>query len=123
MTKGALISTILGIGAAAGLCTVFVKVSSPYVTVADAQKGGSDVHVMGKVVDHTLQQGAREAKFTITDESGQMPVIYTGPPLTSLASAPKVVVIGSYEQGVFHSDKMLVKCPSKYEAQKGGGGA
>ena len=118
MKTGILVSTGLALVAGVGLTTVFVNNASPYVTIehaADNQK----VHVVGKIVPNTLKQNTlqREVFFELKDDSGVMPVRYTGPPQSNLASATQVVVIGSRKAGVFEATQMLVKCPSKYESE------
>jgi cytochrome c-type biogenesis protein CcmE len=44
-----------------------------------------------------------------------MQVIYTGPPPQDMSLATEIVAIGSMQGAEFHSNKLLVKCPSKYE--------
>lgn len=119
MKKGVLISTAVGLCAAAGLMTVFINSSSPYVTVAEAAKHPSKVHVVGKIVQETLKSSVLqgEVNFTIKDDTGSMPVRYVGPPQSNLEHATQVVVIGSVEKDVFLAKQMLVKCPSKYESE------
>lgn len=120
MRQGALISGVIAIAATIGLTTVFVKNASPYMTVAEAMEGSSDVHVVGELVPNSLQLNTlgRQTKFVLKDETGEMPVVYTGPPQSNLSSATQIVVIGYQEDGVFHSKQMLVKCPSKYESEQ-----
>lgn len=119
MRQGALISGVIAGAAIIGLTTVFVNNASPYVTIAQAAEHQGDVHVVGKIVPSSLHLNTlgRETKFQLTDESGTMNVVYTGPPLSNLAAATQVVVIGSHKDGALHSKQMLVKCPSKYESE------
>lgn len=120
MKTGTIISTVLAAGAGIGLMTVFVSNASPYVTIKEAETSGSNVHVVGKIVPSTLRQNslARQVNFKIQDETGEMPVLYTGPPLSNLETATQVVVIGSKKDNVFEAHQMLVKCPSKYESEE-----
>ncbi|MBX3112267.1 MAG: cytochrome c maturation protein CcmE [Fimbriimonadaceae bacterium] len=119
MKPGIIVSIALAAVGVVGLGMVFVSNASPYVTVKEAQNHGAGVHVVGEIVPETLQEKTldRQVKFNLKDATGTMPVVYTGPPQSNLASAKQVVVIGTMKEGTFHSEKMLVKCPSKYESE------
>ncbi|MBL8086941.1 MAG: cytochrome c maturation protein CcmE [Chthonomonas sp.] len=119
MKLGVLVSIVVGLAAAGGLTTVFVSNSSPYVTIQDASGHPQRVHVVGKIVPDTLKRNtlAGEVRFNLKDETGAMAVKYVGPPQPNLESATQVVVVGKLDEGVFHADQMLVKCPSKYESE------
>ena len=121
---GALISTLFGLLALGVLAGVFVKNASPYVTIAEARASdAAGIHVAGQIEKGTLQTDAarHEIRFTLKDDQGQtLPVVYTGAPVSSLGSASKVVAIGNMRSRSLHSDQLLVKCPSKYEAAKAG---
>ena len=106
-----------------GLCAVvfaFVKNSSPYVTVAQAKehRGGS-VHLSGDLLRETIHQGAGRLTFEMVDEEGQRAqVVFKGMAPSNMKDATKVVAIGSMKGDVFEADKLLLKCPSKYESEK-----
>lgn len=123
MKLGAVISGVVALGAAVGLTTVFIQNASPYATVEEAGKysGSNGIHIAGQLVAETLQQDPmkKQIRFQLKDDSGVMNVVYTGSPITNLHTATQVVVIGSYTDGTFHARDMLVKCPSKYESEKG----
>lgn len=55
--------------------------------------------------------------FDITDGKSTMTVIFTGT-LTNYQEGIPAVVIGDYNNGIFHAQKVLLKCPSKYEAME-----
>lgn len=117
VSAGVALVSILGLGA------VFMMNASPYEKVAEVTKSGSSAHVVGEIQPGTIRQNVlkQSINFTIKDETGVMPVSYTGDPVSNLETATKVVVIGKYEDGAFHARDMQVKCPSKYEAEKSGG--
>lgn len=119
MKIGVIVSSALAVIACVGLTTVFVNNASPYVTVQEVKGRSQKVHVVGKIVPHTLKQNslAQEVSFELKDASGTMPVRYIGPPQSNLATATQVVVIGTKKDGIFEANQMLVKCPSKYESQ------
>lgn len=116
-----LLPLVIGSAAITGMVFTFVSQASPYVTVADAQaKKGDNLHLPGEMLKETLQVSARErtVKFTLRDEKGAtVPVVYHGNPPANMGEATRVVVIGGMKNGVFESEKMLLKCPSKYEAE------
>jgi cytochrome c-type biogenesis protein CcmE len=45
-------------------------------------------------------------------------VYYKDPMPPDLLKSDQVVVVGSYNQGTFVADKILLKCPSKYQEEK-----
>ena len=93
---------------------------TPYVSIAEATASKSNVQVKG-LLDKSIppQQIGNEFNFTLKDEeSGQtMPVKYKGTKPDQFDSAYHVVAIGKYnvEDKIFNANKLLIKCPSKYE--------
>ena len=50
------------------------------------------------------------------DDNGQEQKVYYKEPMPAdFIKSEKVVVIGSYHDEAFIADKILLKCPSKYE--------
>lgn len=113
----------LTIGAAAltGMFFVFMNGASPYVTVAEAKvTAGDRLHLKGAIVDGSLDARPREGKvfFTLKDEKGDLcKVVYNGPPPSNMGEAKEVVAIGRMKGEHFESDKLQLKCPSKYESE------
>ena len=96
----------------------FNSTLAAYVSFAEARSSSSAVQVAG-FPDH---QGASfdtetgEFLFTMTDEeSSVMQVSFKGVKPGNFDQAEKVVVVGSYEEGVLKATQILVKCPSKYD--------
>lgn len=119
--QGSYVSAGVALTSVIGLGLVFMLNASPYATVKDvAASTSSGAHVVGEIEKGTIRRNFVEQSlnFTIYDATGKMPVSYTGSPVSNLENATKVVVIGKYENGVFHARDMQVKCPSKYEAEK-----
>ncbi|MEX0779165.1 MAG: cytochrome c maturation protein CcmE [Balneolales bacterium] len=97
----------------------FSKNISSYVDFEQAASIDSDrVHVVGVWDSDKPSNFSKETqKFTfhMTDESGNSHrVVYPKAKPTNFEQAEQVVVIGRMENGVFYSNDMLVKCPSKY---------
>lgn len=119
---GAIITALVAIGGIAAVGTAFVSNASPYGTFADARKTKSEsMHVAGDVLKETVSTDLKHGtmRFQMKDTTGEtMQIVYSGPPPSNLGEATKVVAIGGIQNGEFHSEKLLIKCPSKYEGQK-----
>lgn len=109
-----------GAMALTGMTFVFVSSSSPYVTVAQAKTASGDrLHLKGDLVKSTLRTLPRERQvhFVLRDDAGDTTqVVFHGPPPANMGEATEVVAIGSMKGDAFHANKMLLKCPSKYNA-------
>lgn len=122
MTRGALLTISLATLGLGGMVYAFLNSASPYVTIAEAKQAGKqNVHLPGEILKPTLQTDitARQVRFRMKDEKGdEVQVVYNGPAPSNLGTATKVVAIGSMSGDVFECDKMLIKCPSKYEGEQ-----
>jgi cytochrome c-type biogenesis protein CcmE len=95
--------------------------SSTYATfnVAIANEG-DEYHVVGKYVkdkgiEYNPQQNANRCVFYLKDnENKELKVIYNGAKPQDFEMSEQIVVTGKAENGVFIADKILMKCPSKY---------
>lgn len=100
--------------------SVFAFQSSvtPYVTFAQARSTAGAVQVKGtlgagKIVE---AEGGRLTRFTLRDDAGEeVAVLYRGVKPEGMEQAAGIVAIGRYVDGQFAADKLLVKCPSKYQ--------
>ncbi|MEG6584466.1 cytochrome c maturation protein CcmE domain-containing protein [Dendrosporobacter sp. 1207_IL3150] len=90
---------------------------TPYVTFAQAKSSKSQVQVKGTLSKSNLIQSERNSLiFALRDEAGEeVTVVYKGTKPEGMDQAESVVAIGRYNNGQFHADKLLVKCPSKYQ--------
>ena len=93
---------------------------TPYVGFADAMAKTRPCQIMGTVdKEFTKYDYDRRALvFRLLNEKGERIVVeYEGPKPGNFDQAKQVVAIGLYENGhgTFKADKLLVKCPSKYE--------
>lgn len=122
MTRGALVTILIAVLAMAGVVFAFITNSSPYVTVAQAKTMSSaNLHLAGDIVKETLRSNSRDRRMTfdIKDEKGEtISVDYRGAIPANINEAKQVVAIGGIKDGKFHSEQLLVKCPSKYEGEK-----
>ena len=100
----------------------FADSVTPYVGVADARAAQRNVQVKG-VPDGTVAPHMEDGHFvfSIADEdTGEtMLVRYKGAKPDTFDDAYHVVAVGKYTGDAFAADKLLIKCPSKYEEEKG----
>ena len=110
---GVLIVAFLAYGA-----TSFKSNLTPYVTFEEAQKSVRRVQVAGGLVpDSTSYIEDKEVlQFGLVEEGGEtMTVLYEGIKPGNFEEATQIVAIGTYSDGAFHANQLLVKCPSKYQ--------
>jgi cytochrome c-type biogenesis protein CcmE len=117
--KTAIAITVVVIAAGVGLWSLIGGGGvTPYVGFAEARAAGSNVQVMGEVIPTGTDYDPMEGTFSffITDDTGdRMKVVYGGTKPGNFDQATSVVCIGRYSDEAFHADKLLVKCPSKYQ--------
>lgn len=96
--------------------------SSYYMRVGEllSSPASGRVKVEGEVVEGSVSRGER-LRFEITDGERRLMVIYGGaevPP--NFREGRPVVVEGRYEpgRGIFVADRIMTKCPSKYEGKR-----
>ena len=67
-----------------------------------------------------ITDDGKAVKFKLRDENGQEAmVIYKGIKPDNIEQATSIVAIGKYHSDQFIADKLLVKCPSKYQQSQG----
>ena len=119
---GTVVSIFVATLAVSGMVIAFLSNASPYVSIKEAKLStADDLHVSGSLDKDSLKNDHRkhELRFTLVDEAGdRLPVVYTGETINNMEEATKIVAIGKYEDGTLQAHKLLVKCPSKYEAEK-----
>jgi|SRR5450830_1773492 cytochrome c-type biogenesis protein CcmE len=121
MKKGYIVAAVLA-GAFLVLgVTSFRQTLTPYVSFDVAKKTRGSVQVMGSLEKGSERYDAsrQELSFSILDEHGRnLPVLYRGIKPANFRDALSIVAIGRYEAGALHAEKLLVKCPSKYQGQE-----
>jgi len=96
---------------------------SPYVTFQYAEKHpGKYVQILGKrAKDSEVIHSASGFTFTLTDDAGSMlTAFHNGVKPQNFEHTEQVVLLGKYsaQKKIFEADKVLVKCPSKYQKEK-----
>ena len=106
--------------------------ASSYVTFEEAKRRGSDgdrskIHVVGKlkktesdeVMDITPSKDQLSFTFVMLDENeAEQKVFHPNPIPQDFDRSEQVVVVGSYQKDLFIADKILLKCPSKYQGDE-----
>ena len=100
----------------------FTTSASPFVTSRQAlEREGQRVHITGTLVKNSIQRDIKTGAlvFSLTDTDGtKFNVVHRGDPPTNMGTATSAVVIGTMKGGLFNSDQLLLKCPSKYEGEQ-----
>ena len=110
---------LLAVAAGFGI-TSFRKTMTPYISFAEARQASGMVQVNGVLAnkDYVVKQDEQYLKFDLKDSNGEvMNVEYRGVIPGNFDQATSIVAIGRYQNGTFAADQLLVKCPSKYQAE------
>jgi cytochrome c-type biogenesis protein CcmE len=120
---------IIVIAAAIGVIVSTAGDASSYVTFDEARrladKGNeSKIHVVGTLKKNNSDQiiGIERSpdllsfKFVMVDENNnEQTVLYPQPIPQDFEKSEQVVVVGAYHNDTFVAEKILLKCPSKYQ--------
>lgn len=93
---------------------------SPYLSVSKVvqKEEVNNVQVNGTIVHNSTKyyQNNNTRVFGLTDGKSEITVVYTGV-ISNYQEGLPAVVMGDYSHGTIHADKVLLKCPSKYESK------
>ena len=98
----------------------FNKTVTPYISFAEARHASGLVQVNGVLADkqYVLKQAEQYLSFRLRYQKGEvLPVEYRGVIPGNFDQATSIVAIGRYQDGKFAAEQLLVKCPSKYQAE------
>ncbi len=93
-----------------------------YMTISELRSCSAcqsqTVRVLGNVAPDSVQANTatQVVRFTITQGSQRLPVVYGGIVPDTFRSGLQVVVEGHMVNGVFQAQTLLAKCPSKFQA-------
>jgi cytochrome c-type biogenesis protein CcmE len=110
---------LLAVAATVGVSS-FKRTMTPYIGFAEARTASGLVQVNGKLADkgYILKPEEQFLRFNLRDEKGDvMPVEYRGVIPGNFDQAVSVVAIGRFQADHFEAQQLLVKCPSKYQAE------
>lgn len=128
MKKSHILALVI-IAAAAGVIISTTGDASSYVTFDEAYQLASSgntksLHVVGELKKDASGQviGIKKSPdnlsftFVLVDENKKEQTVYHNEPIPpDFMRSEKVVVIGHYESDFFLAEKILLKCPSKYQ--------
>ncbi len=120
MNLKVMLAVVLLVAATAIGITSFKKSVTPYISFAEARTAHGLVQVNGLLADkqYVLKQDEQFLSFRLKDSRGEvLPVEYRGVVPGNFDQATSIVAIGHYQDGKFAADQLLVKCPSKYQAE------
>ena len=123
---------IIVIAAAIGIVITTADDASTYVSFDEAYQLASNgsknsIHVVGELKKDAeghvvgIVPGTDRVSFSfvmVDNNKKEQVVIFNEPMPQDFMRSEKVVVIGSYSGENFIADKILLKCPSKYQEQK-----
>lgn len=118
MKKGYWVAAVFALAFITLGVTAFNKTLTPYLTFDEARKARGVVQVMGSLDKESDRYDTtrQELRFELLDPDGRrMPVAYRGIKPGNFKDAISIVAIGSYRDGHIEAEKLLVKCPSKYQ--------
>lgn len=120
--KYLLIGLILAFVCYAGY--TFSESITPYVSIQEAKSAASGVQVKG-LLDKKIAPHMEGEDFVFSIQEEENPddtllVKYHGMKPDQFDEAYHIVAIGKFQkdEDYFKADKLLIKCPSKYEGQK-----
>jgi len=118
MRKGYWLAAALTLAFVGFGLSAFQKTLTPYLSFDEARKARGVVQVMG-ALDKTSDRydtSNEQLSFDLLDADGRrMPVVYRGIKPGNFKDAISIVAIGRYKEGRIDAEKLLVKCPSKYQ--------
>jgi cytochrome c-type biogenesis protein CcmE len=131
MKKSHIIAVVV-IAACIGLIVATAGDASTYVSFNQAYQmasNGNDnqIHVVGDLKKDGagnivgIEKSSDNLSFSfilIDEEQKEQKVYYNEPMPPDFARSEKVVVIGGYQNNAFVANKILLKCPSKYQEEK-----
>lgn len=120
---------IVIIAVAIGIVITTAGDASSYVTFDKAYEmassgNNSSIHVVGQlkkdgkgnIIGIQPTEDKLSFSFIMVDENNrEQTVFYNEPMPPDFQRSEKVVVIGNYNDNLFVADKILMKCPSKYQ--------
>ncbi len=115
---------IIGIVVIAVAIGVILSMVTDAATYADFQLAqaspGDQFQVVGqlnkeKEIEFSPQKDANSFAFYMIDQNGsEQKVVFNGAKPQDFERSEQVVITGTFEGEDFHADKILMKCPSKY---------
>ncbi len=96
------------------------KSLTPYVSLEEAKRSDTMVQVKGARIEGSEYFDTERNMFVfkmVDDRGNECEVVYHGVKPANFEQATEIVAIGRYIDGKFEANKILVKCPTKYQAE------
>jgi len=93
---------------------------TPYVPLEKARQVKTTVQIKGERIPGTEEFDieAKVLRFQMKDPKGEVfDVEFNGVKPANFEQAREIVAIGKFRDGKFEAEQLLVKCPSKYQAE------
>ena len=120
MNPKVMVAVGLFVAAAAIGVSSFRQSVTPYISFREARRSSGMVQVNGVLADknYVLKRDEQFLEFKLKDSQAEvMPVVYRGVIPGNFDQATSIVAIGRYRGDHFEAEQLLVKCPSKYQAE------
>lgn len=101
--------------------TMVYYITASELKTKDTSLNSDGLRLGGRVIDGSISWDPKttELKFVLTDSKDQVQVIYRGIVPDTFKGGADIIVEGSYvPPGVFQANKLIAKCPSKFESNK-----
>lgn len=112
---------IILIACSIGVILATVSDSSTYASFTEAKNNKEEIfHVVGKLnkqkpLEFNPEKNANLFSFFLIDNQGtETKVVYNGSKPQDFERSEQIVITGKYGENEFYADKILMKCPSKY---------
>lgn len=121
LASGVVFASIAGL-IAWSLASTTAYYLTPTELASGKNPGERAFRVAGKVVEGSIKQSGDVTRFSLSDGVNSVPVTTTYVVPDTFASGVETVAEGAMvDGGVFSASSVLVKCPSKFEAQLAAG--
>ena len=126
MKAKAIIGSIIILAAMTWGITSFMGTTVQYVSIAEARTAERTVQVLGKIDTEKVRYNSADSRleFAIYDAEAKdkasaesMHIFYYGTVPGNFDQATSVVCKGANKEEGFVAEKLLVKCPSKYQGE------
>jgi cytochrome c-type biogenesis protein CcmE len=112
---------LITLAVAIGVIISTISDSSTYASFSEAMNNpGKEYHVVGvlnrdKDMEYDPQKNANLFSFYMLDNEGkELKVLFNGTKPQDFERSEQIVITGKYNNDAFYADKILMKCPSKY---------